>query len=294
MRFSRRRCAVLTHAIALGAVKDRLSELLDEDIYSKNARLIITKKIIEYVSKAFIESKSAKPILGFDTGTSISDLRQFHLDWQVQQKRVGTLDTLDGTLLTDLSGTLGNFLLYAAIGRVEVTGERYFNYKTKPHQYCIDPIATLTHVYIYLKDNYSFNDKDPSGSQYLGHWNKRDMILSYAEAANDLLGQVSPRMKIKMGDNNKTESTSINWGYLLRRKETDKPVDKRTGIFSKFLEKDVYWPVYNKTYNEWRERHKRGGDFMIYSKPKLYKLKTPIVINLGMVCRPYDNTSTGQ
>ena len=33
---------------------------------------------------------------------------------------------------------------------------------------------------------------------------------------------------------------------------------------------------------------------MIYSKPQLYKLKTPIVINLGMVCRPYDDTSIGQ
>ena len=35
---------------------------------------------------------------------------------------------------------------------------------------------TVTHVYAYAKDNYSFNDDD-GPSQYLGHWNKQGVIF---------------------------------------------------------------------------------------------------------------------
>jgi hypothetical protein len=79
--------------------------------------------------------------------------------------------------------------------------------------------------------------------------------------------------------------TKINWDYIPGR-QIDKPVDKRTGMVRKFVEKDVYWPVYNRSYNEWREKHNRGGDFMIYSKPQLYKLKKPIIIKMETICRP--------
>ncbi len=77
----------------------------------------------------------------------------------------------------------------------------------------------------------------------------------------------------------------INWDYLPGN-PIDKPIDKRTGFFSKLLVKNVYYPVYNKSYNEWREKHNRGGDFMIYSKPQLFKLKKPIQMKLEQICRP--------
>lgn len=66
----------------------------------------------------------------------------------------------------------------------------------------------------------------------------------------------------------------------------DMPVDARRGLIRKLREGDVYFPIYNKSYQEWREKHKRGGDFMIYSKPKLVKLVTPIEFSLPPVCRP--------
>lgn len=115
------------------------------------------------------------------------------------------------------------------------------------------------------------------------------MILSYPLSANELLG----RWKFKT-NGEKIEQEKYNWDYLLKNKEVDKPIDRRTGSFKKFIEKDVYWPVYNKSYNEWREKHNRDGDFMIYSKPQLFKLKKPITIKLETICRPYDNTFTGQ
>jgi hypothetical protein len=285
----------LNWALKYEGVREKFNELLHESIYSPSAVALIKEKIVQHASTAFRETESSKPNLSLNTSVYTKDLRKFHMDWQFQRNKVSTLDTFDGRLMTDISGALGNFLFYAALGKVEVFGEKYFDYRTNPYQYCIDAVAQLTHVYIYLKDNYSFNDKDPSKSQYLGHWNKKDMILAYMVAANDLLGQFKPSLKSKyLNDSEAIEKTNINWDYLITRKEVDKPVDKRTGFFRKFLEKDVYWPVYNKSYNEWREKHGRGGDFMIYSKPQLYKLKTPITIKLGTLCRPYNNTLKNQ
>ena len=84
-------------------------------------------------------------------------------------------------------------------------------------------------------------------------------------------------------------SEIVNFDYLPNRAEVDKPVDKRTGMFRKLLEKDVYYPVYNKFYNDWREKHNRGGDFMIYSKPQFFKLKKPIILKLETICRPSES-----
>ncbi len=109
------------------------------------------------------------------------------------------------------------------------------------------------------------------------------------------LGQYKPDWKIKsLNDSSEIESTTIDWDYLINREEVDKPIDKRTGMLRKFIVKDVYWPVYNKSYNEWREKNNRGGDFMIYSRPKLYKLKTPITVKLEAICRPHNSIFTNQ
>ncbi len=78
---------------------------------------------------------------------------------------------------------------------------------------------------------------------------------------------------------------SRSW-YDIVSNGLDKPVDARRSMFGKFREKDVYFPIYNKNYNEWREKHNRGGDFMIYSKPKYMKLKKPIEFSLETLCRP--------
>jgi hypothetical protein len=284
----------LDWALKYGKVKDRLDELL-KTLYSKNAHAVLKKKITQHVEAAFRETKSTSPNLSFDTSIYISDLGKFHTSLHFQTKEVTIMDTIEGTQFTDLSGALGNFVMYAAIGKVEVSSSKYFNYATKPYQYCIDSKAKVTHAYLYLKDNYSFNDKDPSKSQYLGHWNKKDMVMSYYLSINDIIGQFYPKLRRQnKNDNDVIVEQKEKWGYFPDAKEVDKPIDTRGRLLRKYVEKDIYWPVYNRNYNEWREKHKRGGDFMIYSKPKLYKLKTPIEINLDTICRPYDSTSSGQ
>jgi hypothetical protein len=50
-------------------------------------------------------------------------------------------------------------------------------------------------------------------------------------------------------------------------------------------EKDVYYPVYNRHHRRWRELHKRGGDVLIMTEPKLVKLDRPIVLDMPEVCK---------
>ncbi|MGN7984010.1 DUF6402 family protein [Burkholderia sp. 22313] len=183
------------------------------------------------------------------------------------------------------SAALGNFNLYAAVGRVNISTGKYFQYDTtaRTKAYCIDAIATITHIHVYVKDNYSFNDKGDGNSQYLGHWNKNDMILSYRAAVSDIID--GKKLHTRMGNAPITETTTNR--HYFSGDPLDKPVDKRPGI-RKLLIKNVYYPVYNKNYNEWRELHNRGSDFMIYSKPQLLKLKKPIKIKLETICRPLE------
>ncbi len=65
---------------------------------------------------------------------------------------------------------------------------------------------------------------------------------------------------------------------------SEQPLTRRA-LFGKFKEPDVYFPVFNDDYNRWREKHQRGGDFMVYSKPLYLKLKKPIDLKLGEICR---------
>jgi hypothetical protein len=270
----------LKWALKFGSVKKKYDQLIEKRIYSPNAIKEAQKKVARQVTEAFIKKGSTD--VSFDTAPFVDNKRQFHIDWQFQFQEIPTSATLDGLLLTDLTAALGNFNVYAAVGKVEITTDKYFRYNTeaKTKAYCIDATATITHIYVYLKDNYSFNDRGDGNSQYLGHWNKKDMILSYRAAVSDLID--GKKLHTQMGSSEITEVT-INWPYLPGN-PLDKPVDKRTGI-RKLLKRNVYYPVYNKSYNEWREKHDRGGDFMIYSKPQLLALKKPIQFKLDTICR---------
>ncbi|WP_260444746.1 DUF6402 family protein [Burkholderia sp. Bp8986] len=269
----------LKWALKFGSVRKKYEDLISSRIYSSGATREAKLKVSRQVQATFLDQKTSN--FYFDTTPLINDERQFHIDWQFQFQNIPTSATLDGLLLTDLTAALGNFNLYAAIGRVRISSEKYFRYDGKTKSYCIDATATITHIYIYVKDNYSFNDKGDGNSQYLGHWNRKDMILSYRAVVSDIID--GKKLHTQMGDST-IEKTTADWPYLPNH-PLDKPVDKRPGI-AKLLSKNVYYPVYNKSYNEWREKHNRGGDFMIYSKPKLLKLNRPLQFKLETICHP--------
>ena len=56
-------------------------------------------------------------------------------------------------------------------------------------------------------------------------------------------------------------------------------------VGNKFAEADVYYPMRNRDYRQWRKAKKRGGDFLIMTEPKLLKLNQPIVLDMAEVCR---------
>ncbi|MEA9982618.1 DUF6402 family protein, partial [Herbaspirillum sp. RTI4] len=90
------------------------------------------------IKNEFIDEKSM--IFSFNTAKFIGDVRQFHIDWHFQRQEITSYNAIDWLLLTDLTASLGRFNLYAAIGNVEVSSEKYFKYndKDKTKIYCID------------------------------------------------------------------------------------------------------------------------------------------------------------
>ena len=198
------------------------------------------------------------------------DLREFHNNWQFQFLSITNWDTLENLSPTDLTGALASFNIYIAIGNVEVSSEKYFKYEKSGNTYCINATGKITHVYAYVKDNYSFN-----GEQYLGHWNKYGVII----APGSLLTRAS---------STKRDSDLDIWSRSI-----NKPVDTQKSLFGKFRKSDVYFPVYNADYNRWRATHHRGNDFMIYSKPVRLKLKKPIDLDLGEICRVEPSDTLG-
>jgi len=256
---------------------EQFNHLVRQAIYTGNAAESAKNTLRPVIEKSFSAGQVNAAGIVIDTAPFLTDLLQFHIAWRFQYQSVSSVDTLDGTALTDLTGALANFNFYAAVGKATVAGERYYKYEGTNKIFCLEPVAQITHVYVYVKDSYSFNDDSPSKSQYLGHWNKNGMVLSYVAAANDF---------IKSSNLNVGNSTIEKWHYLPEGEEVNKPIDKRTSLFRKFMAKDVYWPVHNKTYREWRAAHNRGGDFMVYTKPKLIKLDKPIILKFDTVCRP--------
>ncbi|WP_146744632.1 DUF6402 family protein [Herbaspirillum rubrisubalbicans] len=286
----------LDWVLQFGRVKQRYDELLSSGIYNDNSLKILRKKIGRHLSELFKGNNAGG--LSFNTSNQTSDLRQFSNDWQFQFCAVSTRDTANGNAMSDLTGALANFNIFAAVGQVSVYGDRYHRYdnKARTKTYCIDPIVEITHVFVYVKDNYSFIDADAKGkSQYLGHWNKTGVIATLGGILSDRLdgryltgmASVKPNFGVDLHTDlgNVSEDRSLLHTPYLTAQGLELLVDTRKGWIRKQRESDIYFPVFNRTYNEWREQHQQGGDFMIYSKPKYLKLKQPIKIKLDTLCR---------
>ncbi|WP_221624068.1 DUF6402 family protein [Burkholderia sp. Bp8998] len=44
--------------------------------------------------------------------------------------------------------------------------------------------------------------------------------------------------------------------------------------------RNIYYPVRNSDFREWQKKHKRGGDFIIFSDKKFVRLDKPIRVFL--------------
>lgn len=129
-------------------------------------------------------------------------------------------------------------------------------------------VVEVTHIFVYAKDVYSFNDK-ADVSQYLGHWNRHGVIVAY-----DV--HVAEKLKLKMEDDPKSYLPPIP-------PNLDKPVDVGNGL----KEKEIFYPVRNRDFRSWRQLKGRGGDFLIFSDLEVIKLPVPIIIDLGESYKDY-------
>lgn len=252
----------LEWALKFGKVRERYDELISKSIYNENARVLLRDLLRDVVKEKFGSSVD----FDFQTVGDKGNLVEFCRKWQFQWVKVSSFDTTGGLPYapTDLTAALANFNIYAAIGRVEFSGDRYYKYNNqeKTKSYCADLTASITHIYAYIKDSYSFNDGKPgSSSQYLGHWNKSGMVITNGGRIRELLYRSG--VNSNLGNSPDVES-KIKWKYLIDG-FLDKPIDTRKGIVKKFRACDVHYPVFNRTYNDWRNKHNRGEDFVIYS-----------------------------
>lgn len=286
----------LDWVLQFGNVRKKLTELLGNRVYSIAAKTELKRILHRHLNSVFLAQRN----LSFTTERFLSDLRQFHINWQFQHLIVSEEDTLTKAWgITDLTGALANFNLYAAIADATVSGEKYFKYNNlkKTKTLCQDPRVAITHLFVYVKDNYSFNEgKGSQKSQYLGHWNSTGAIITSGGLVSQVIDGRERGLYKKMGfslplaihtdlGNSPEDRSRLHFPYLTND-GLELVVDTREGMLSKYRKADVYFPIFNKTYNEWREKHQRGGDFMIYSSPVRMKLNRPIYVELDTICRP--------
>lgn len=255
-----------------GNVESRFNRLL-ESIYSANAKAVLKTKLLRHVD--------ARPAFaGLINSMSLcqNDLQQLHSEFQFQYESVNMVDAMtaaparkDAWLpigMTDVSAALGNFNFYATIAKafIERTPQRRPTTASSDERECIQRTATVTHIYTYMRDSYSFQDKGVT-SQYLGHWNKRGMILLPGAAITHFMAEgLGSRVP-------KSWQMEADDMALL-------PVTIKDRLASEY----VYYPIRNRDFRAWQAKHQRGGDFLIYSDIRTIALRQPIHIDLGAEC----------
>ncbi len=112
-------------------------------------------------------------------------------------------------------------------------------------------VAKVKGIYVYIRDNYTFTDKPGEASQYLGHWSQKGVVIVPCSAAASIL---------------------------------DKPwlpyVDYPVAIGDVRVSGNVYYPVKNSSFRQWAMRHKRGGDFVVYSDWRFVPIYPPMTVYL--------------
>ncbi len=88
--------------------------------------------------------------------------------------------------MNDLAASLANFYFYAAVAHATVHTRRYMRYGNEGQMKCTQTTVNVSHIYVYAKDFYSFNNETQT-SQYLGHWNRYGVIISAESYAASLL-----------------------------------------------------------------------------------------------------------
>jgi hypothetical protein len=137
----------------------------------------------------------------------------------------------------ELTLVLGSFNFYAAISRMILDSDAGGRY------------GMVTHIYIYAKGEFNFTDPAGEASQYLGHWNRKNIAIVPLQEASVL-------------------AAKTRW--------VDHPVFSNHS----YADPDVLYPVKNSDFRRWQLAHEQGGDFIIYTDKISVFLVEPIKIYL--------------
>ena len=112
-------------------------------------------------------------------------------------------------------------------------------------------VAKVKGIYVYVRDNYTFTDKPGGASQYLGHWSRNGLVIVPYNAGASIL---------------------------------DKPwlpyVDYPVAVGDVRVSGNIYYPVKNSSFRQWAMKHKRGGDFVVYSDYRFVPIYPPMAVYL--------------
>nr|WP_175802528.1 DUF6402 family protein [Burkholderia anthina] len=149
--------------------KEKYDYLINEGIRSQNAIDVLTKMLGTYKNQ----------VIDLFTGDICrNNPVTLHRNFQFQRVAVdGTFGQKINLLLAaewersgapdDLTGALGSFVIYAALGRAQ------FSWDVEWRR----TVVEVTGIWVYVKDNYTFTDKLGDRSQYLGHWSSNGVIV---------------------------------------------------------------------------------------------------------------------
>jgi hypothetical protein len=269
----------LSWVLGFGRLKQRYAHLLNshqqdktENIYNSEAEKELNRKFQNFIAQNNNRYTGTLDTLAYCN----NDVQMLHQQFQFQFINVSAVDALGGytSTMNDLVASLANFALYAAVASAEVFTKQY-NWYGPVWYRCTHTQVEITHIYVYARDSYSFND-DMKYSQYLGHWNRSGVIIAYDAGAADVLNKISDKIEFEP-ENEPKEFLPPLPNHL------DKPVD----IKSSFKRKEVFYPVRNRDFQRWRELKGRGGDFVIFSNLERIKLPKSIWLDLGEKREPF-------
>ncbi|MDR5747595.1 DUF6402 family protein [Caballeronia sp. LZ029] len=220
--------------------KDKFDYLIDKAIRSPKARDELYRKLIPY--KNSVTLLDTAEICGNDTA-------MLHRHFSFQFTSVdGTFGQKIGLFLSnlersgapdDLTGALGSFNFSVALAHARFDWD-VESRRTK---------AEVKGIWVYVKDNFTFTDRQGDPSQYLGHWSSDGVIVVPLDAVAATLPYVP---------------------YV------ESPVT----IGNPVIKGNVYYPVHNSDFRQWAIRHRQGGDFVIYSDRRYVPVVPPITITL--------------
>jgi len=227
--------------------KERYDHLINNAIRSDAALKELSKKLREY--KGEVVDLDAANIC---EGDIVKLHRHFHFQHEkidstfAQRIMTALKNTEDRFAPDDLSGALGSFVFYAAIGYVS------FKWNGRRKE------AEVHGIWVYVKDNFTFTDGHGDRSQYLGHWSRDGVIVvpyDYVAATSRYI----PHIK-----------SSVTVPY----------VNAPVSIGDPLIKGNVYHPIHNSDFRQWAIKHRRGGDFIVYSDRRYIPIFPPIKVDL--------------